>query len=316
MRRGPRKRLFESDYLRSRVWYWAVKEASGLPTAAAIERAISPKNFRPRESASGGFVYPGYFSKIRRGMKSPGKKLVTRTEKIFPGTKYWFYHPFWDVIRCPSAPAGVRLFFSDSLKSKYANALFNPPKDLDRHINPEAASAAYLEDTFQGLSTSSDLDSLTAAIWFMRRAKDDELYGKEVADYFSALILRIYTKVAAAAPFWEASTEVFEYINRYFIDLSEDHYWAEVIASGRMKIHIGYNRMVLNFINDLGILRKHKRAPAACLQVITHHITPAFFGKIADLETETDMDKIKALPEIKSLTDDLRSWEDAIRHND
>lgn len=305
MRRGPRRKLFESDYLRARAWYWGVRDASGLPNSEAMEHVISPLTFRPRGSPSGGFIYPGYFSKIKNGQKSPGRRLINRAESLFPGTRYWFDHPFWDVIRHPSLPARVDLIHSKPLQSKYASALLNPHNrsGMNRHSEE---SAAYNEDILRGLDSSGDLDSLTAAILFMDLIKHGENHTRESADYFSGLILNIFTKVTAAPPFWDISKDLFKYLNKHFIDLSHDNYWAAAIKEEKIGRMIGYNRGVLRFFDDLGILTKHTHTPSACLEVIEQHIDPVIFGELIELG---DREKILELPMIKSLIHDLRAWE-------
>lgn len=282
-------------------------EASGLPHATAIEYAVSPETFRRRTSASGGYIYPSYFSRIKNGKKLPGKRLVEKTEIAFPGTKYWFEHPFWDVIRHPNLTPSPNLFFTNLLPSKYANAVFNPPQ----HIDKSGLFITYVTAVCEGLQQSSDLDSLTAAIWIMRFSRKQEGYESKSANYLSDLILRIFMRLASQSPFWNISTELFEYINKHFLEFSEDNQWAQVINEGKVGVYIGYNRIILNLIDELGLLENHSRAPASCLEVVGHHIDPIFLGEISELDTTFDRDKIKRMRKIKALTHDLSEWEES-----
>ena len=89
------------DVLRTKVWFYAVKAKSGLPSAYAIELAIDPSIAkgkwddmkRPRK-------WDGYQTGLRVPQRITGKPYsVHIAEVLYPGTAVYFESPIWAVLR-------------------------------------------------------------------------------------------------------------------------------------------------------------------------------------------------------------------------
>ncbi len=306
MRKCPKKKIYESDYLRGRLWYWGVKDASELPTATAIEHVVSPETFRRRKSESGGYIYPAYFSKIKRGEKPAGKKLVRKTDIFFPGTRYWYEHPFWDVIRHKDPFRASIAWYVKRLKSENAKSLLFPFPG--RQIATDAkATSDYIQSTFKKLHNDSDLDALTALIIFLQMARKLDTYDREFAHLVSEQILVVFKRFAAQSPIFHVKDELFEYINRHFIELIEDSRPAYEIIDGDTHLYIEINHMVLDFLDELDALRCHSHAPASCLAIVERHMDIRDLAMM--LEEGVPQKEILDMPVMKVIARDLEAWE-------
>lgn len=104
--------------LRTRAWFIAVSQASGLKTFE-LEMMFASKD---ANGQSEGFVRTGIWSKYCKGIVSPKLhdfgpdklSLVNRVDQQFPGTKRWFIMPFWRLLsRDPLEPSELKtIFFS------------------------------------------------------------------------------------------------------------------------------------------------------------------------------------------------------------
>ena len=89
------------DVLRTKVWFYAVKAKSGLPSSYAIELALEPSSVkrkgdgmkRPRK-------WDGYQTGLRVPQRMTGKPYsVDVAEVQYPGTAVYFDSPIWAVLR-------------------------------------------------------------------------------------------------------------------------------------------------------------------------------------------------------------------------
>ena len=271
------KKISDVDSLRGKAWFWGVKDTSGLPTATAIEWAVSQETFHRRKGAGGGWSYPGRFSKIKGGTKPPGEKLVAKTETLFPGTRYWYDHPFWSIIRLSDSEFHIPTTELMSLKDKTARALLIPPKQIKE--GSEAEKSSYIKRAFSHLHESSSIDSLTALIWFVRHSNHISSIEDKYRNYISELILDVCSRVASTPPIYHVQKELLLYINKHFIRLSTRSRWYWIVESGYIYKRIKMYTELLAYIDRLKIL-EYKAGPDE-LTTAVHHLSPANIHKIS-----------------------------------
>lgn len=89
------------DVLRTKVWFYAVKARSGLPSAYAIELAIEPSIVKHKEA---GVVRPRKWDGYQTGLRVPQRMVgkpysVVIADQNYPGTASYFDSPIWAVLR-------------------------------------------------------------------------------------------------------------------------------------------------------------------------------------------------------------------------
>jgi hypothetical protein len=89
------------DVLRTKVWIYAVKARSGLPSAYAIELAIEPSIVKHKEA---GVVRPRKWDGYQTGLRVPRRMVgkpysVDIADQNYPGTASYFDSPIWAVLR-------------------------------------------------------------------------------------------------------------------------------------------------------------------------------------------------------------------------
>ena len=89
------------DVLRTKVWFYAVKARSGLPSAYAIELAIEPSIVKHKEA---GVVRPRKWDGYQTGLRVPRRMVgkpysVDIADQNYPGTASYFDSPIWAVLR-------------------------------------------------------------------------------------------------------------------------------------------------------------------------------------------------------------------------
>lgn len=292
------------------LWCAGAAFASGLPHPTAIERQVSPERFTPRTSGSGGYVYPGYFNKIRNGTKVPGIGLVEKVERLFPGTRYWYDHPFWDTARHPLPWHTLQSVLGalSELQSDSARSLIFHHK---RVVNPDSISdrATYLESVLSQLEREGDWDALTAVIGFVQTERDPPL---DVREQCAPLILRIFERMSSESPFFEVFEELYNYIKMHFLDVSDRSNWLKEINPNAVKARILVNRTRLRLIDDLGLLRTYRRAPPSCLHIAERYLPPSSFPLISKCDSSRDKKDLIRFPGVQNLADALRQWESRI----
>lgn len=305
MRPCGRPSTHQIDRIKGMLWCAGVELASGLPHPTAIERRVSPERFKPRQTGSGGYIYPGYFNKIKNGTKVPSGIYVEKVDRIFPGTSYWYYHPFWQVAKYPLY--GRQSIFSAlrKLESDAARSLILPPQHI-RNTGSESERKAYLESIFDQLEQDGSWDALTAIIGFSKFQPDPT---DEMKQFFADLILRIFSTMSAERPFYDVLEELYDYLFSCFIDT---FHLNEAEAADEQEIfflRVNLNRIRLVHIEELGLLPHHKAAPASCLHIAAKHLSMETLASLSKYDASRDRTKIMHIPAIRDLAESLCKWE-------
>ncbi|WP_343741654.1 hypothetical protein [Herbaspirillum huttiense] len=89
------------DRIRTRLWFAAVKEVSGLPSAYAIEMLLDGEHVRKRSTD---VARPRKWDGYKKGKKVPSdiagpRNSIDQAEHRFPGTAAWYRSPIWDILK-------------------------------------------------------------------------------------------------------------------------------------------------------------------------------------------------------------------------
>ncbi|CAK7046982.1 hypothetical protein NUK34_04010 [Kerstersia gyiorum] len=89
------------DRIRTQVWFSAVKHASGLRSAYAIEMKLDGDKVRKRDTdVARPRKWDGYAKGKAVPKDKPGvRNAIDQAESAFPGTAKWFRSPMWDVLK-------------------------------------------------------------------------------------------------------------------------------------------------------------------------------------------------------------------------
>lgn len=89
------------DRVRTKLWFKAVKHASGLPSAYALEMTFDGDHVRKRETdVARPRKWDGYEKGAVVPTDKPGpRNAVEQAEARFPGTARWFRSPLWAYLR-------------------------------------------------------------------------------------------------------------------------------------------------------------------------------------------------------------------------
>jgi hypothetical protein len=123
-RRGRPKRDLV-DGFRVQSWFNDVTERSGKTTAELAE-LFGSLNGKLSTANS------GLWHKYARGAVAPGRDMLTRVDKAFPGTASWFDHPFWTVIREAPLSMGELLEIYKALDDEVQGLLLMHFRDNER----------------------------------------------------------------------------------------------------------------------------------------------------------------------------------------
>ena len=89
------------DRVRTKLWFNAVKQSSGMSSAYALEMAFDGDRIRKRVTD---VARPRKWDGYRKGASVPSDKpgprnVVEQAEAMFPGTARWFRSPLWASLR-------------------------------------------------------------------------------------------------------------------------------------------------------------------------------------------------------------------------
>ena len=89
------------DRLRTRLWFRALRDISGLSSAYAIEMALDGDRVRKRDTD---VARPRKWDAYEKGTRVPNdrpgpRNAVEQAQARFPGTSRWFRSPLWRYLK-------------------------------------------------------------------------------------------------------------------------------------------------------------------------------------------------------------------------
>lgn len=96
---GTRKEKIST--LVSALWTELVRERLGASSYYELERIMLPGSFG--KNKEGKKIYRNRWSKYATGKHIPSGKFIDQIDHTLPGTKAFFVHPFWSILRTPDA---------------------------------------------------------------------------------------------------------------------------------------------------------------------------------------------------------------------
>jgi len=288
--------------MKDQLWYINLQVISGLPTLEAIEKKITPENFKPREIPPGGYVYPCKLSKIKRGKLQVTREYVDKADIAFPGSSYYYFHPFWDMLKNPPLDANDIITIIRNLRTKPANTLL---------INHQQIA----DDFLLSIEAKSNLDALAAILGICQMCIKYTPKNKELLLKVFAHMIIIFTRISAQLPFYSISDNLYRYLKHHYFDLIKDEVkWSYQTEEDYVFECITAERFMIKIVDQLDIL-KYPFAPPSCLHIVEYHLTEPVMDKLLNRDIVTsdgaliDKDSIKQWPEIQALTAELQKWE-------
>lgn len=315
MKRGPKIKISEVDFIRGRLWVKGALLISGLPNPTAIEHLVSPKSIKPRSSNPSGFISPCHFNQINRGEVSAGKKIVDKTNHKIPGSEFWYNHCFWEIIRQPPPSRSQLIYYLQKALPSDVNNLFKTQhlrnKNQKHFFEKNDISLA-----FEKLEQLSTWDSFCVVLIFIMLSDSDDEHDKtETLNYLIPLAIRIYSNFVSVKPFIYIAEELYEYLYSTLFKSFIPYLHNKLPSSDELIVKVGLYSTCLDFVDTLGLLKNHKRAPTSCLYIIkkllfTNCIFSILSENIEDL-TITEED----LTIIQEVADELTKWENNTKQN-
>lgn len=228
--RPPRNHI---DVLRTRLWFQAVKLASGLPSAYALEEALegrpdSDQVWRPRK-----------WDAYERGKKVPksssaGKDALALAEAAYPGTAKWFHSPIWHVLRKDLKPLDQRGVDQGllSLDPVVVDILFQ----LDRSLpdNTRMKQRHLTAHEFEHLAVLGSFDALVATTLLIQQSS---LVGsQELREWALECYEQLQPMVADAPETCLLYPELFTYIDAVC------PHWIYLAPNRRMEMVVFWHR--------------------------------------------------------------------------
>jgi hypothetical protein len=151
------------DRLKTRLWFKALREISGLPSAYAIEMALDGDLVRKRDRD---VARPRKWDAYEKGTKVPDdrpgpRNAIDQAESHFPGAACWFRSPLWRYLKKEALDA--RQFESSLrvLEPAVVSLLFE--SELREHEN-ELRQRPFNDENAQSLIALGSFDALVAAV--------------------------------------------------------------------------------------------------------------------------------------------------------
>lgn len=151
------------DRLRTRLWFRALQEMSGLPTAYAVEMALDGDRVRKRNTD---VSRPRKWDAYKRGAKVPAdrpgpRNAIEQAEARFPGSARWFRSPLWRYLK--NEPFNARQF-EDALRMIEPAVVSLLFEAAPREHEKVPRQRSFDHDTADRLIALGGFDALVAAI--------------------------------------------------------------------------------------------------------------------------------------------------------
>lgn len=158
------------DTLRTRVWFHAVKQHSGLPSPYAIETTLEPDRFRNlADGIRRSSTWDGYAKGTRVPRRLPGRKYaVELAEVAYPGTATYFGSPVWRVLKRELRDTGEVNDLIGGLNAAVRDILVQEVVRWDR---PERVFVDFDEDAVARLAAIGSFEALGAALLLVTKSE-------------------------------------------------------------------------------------------------------------------------------------------------
>jgi len=288
--------------IRDQLWFANLIFMSGFANLETIEREITPDKFKQREKPPGGFIYPCKLSKIGRGKLSVSRNYVDLTEKCFPGSSYFYGHPFWDILSKPNLKTNDIIKVIRDLRTKPSNTLL---------VSPEQCA----DDFFQAIEEKSNFDSLTAILGICEISLEGNPDNEELLLKVFGQMLTVFVRISAQLPFYYISDNLYRYLKyQYFNLIKNNENWVIETEDNNIFRLVIIERFMIRVIEQLEIL-KSPFAPPYCLHIAETHFDERLLSKLLTREIVRsngqliDKEYVASWPEIVNLSSDLKQWE-------
>jgi len=288
--------------MKAQLWCINLQFISGLPTLEAIERKITPENFKPREVPPGGYVYPCKLSKIKRGKLTVTREYVEKAEIAFPGSSYFYYHSFWHMLKKPPLKTKDIIPIIKNLITKPANTLLIDDQQL-------------ADELLFSIERKSNLDSLAAMLGVCQICLEGAPQNKELLLKVFTHMIIIFIRISAQLPFYYISDNLYRYLKLHYFDLiKNEEKWTYQTEEDYIFENITLERFMIKIVEQLDIL-KSPFVPPSCLYIVESYLADPVMNKLLNRDivnsnaTLKDKESIKQWPEIQALTAELKKWE-------
>lgn len=215
------------DRVRTQTWFYAIKFASGLPSAYAIEMKLDGEMVRKRDTD---VARPRKWDSYQKGQSVPKDKqgarnAIEQAESFFPGTAKWFRSPLWDILKKKKLDQHQIEQALFALDPKVVELLFEPePREGEarQRLLPFDAGSARL---LQALAT---FDSLVAIVLMAHLAEiiaSPQLRELAVNSYAG-----MQEKLRNIPSLKEVATDFFPLVDNYC------KHWTFLSVSQRMEV--------------------------------------------------------------------------------
>lgn len=151
------------DRLKTRLWFKALREISGLPSAYAVEMALDGDLVRKRDRD---VARPRKWDAYEKGTKVPAdrpgpRNAIDQAELHFPGAACWFRSPLWGYLKNEALDARQFESALRALDPTVVSLLFE--SELREHEN-ELRQRPFNDQSAQSLIALGSFDALVAAV--------------------------------------------------------------------------------------------------------------------------------------------------------
>lgn len=145
------------------MWFNALREISGLPSAYALEMALDGDHVRKRDSD---VARPRKWDAYEKGAKVPAdrpgpRNAIDQAELRFPGTARWFRSPLWRYLKRESFEARE---FEDALRALEPAVIEVLFEAEPRKHETEPRQRPFDDDSARRLIAIGSFDALAAAV--------------------------------------------------------------------------------------------------------------------------------------------------------
>lgn len=295
------------DKFRTVLWFWAIANKIGVPSAYAVEKYYFEKTNEQDKK----FASSGKFNKYQSGKHTPSESLVSWFEKRFKGTQKWLNHPVWS-IATPTNDIETLYKKLISLRPEIRKMLFYTNEETKRVIPIRRGMRC--SDELGELDIESDFDSFAAVLGIIQETQI--LDRKPKVSLHRLIAVRILTRMVSSLPSLAIMPEFFSYLRRYFLDDPKDRKWNKKLECISFPDHNYWNKLTLDIVKGLNILKYFKDPPMRCLYYGQLHLSPENIFKFHNHFYEEDgIKKLKRHPEISQLTTKIKQWERSLINN-
>ena len=317
MKRGRKRKYGATDFTRTKCWALLVKDVSDLPTFTDVERRLLPHTFSKKNDTDvGGWSSSCAFNHYFSGIKVACPKHIDLAEAAYKGkgTRDFYYHPFWDLIKFSSNNIEELYLSLARLRPGISNLLFYNSNIGER---PHRRPLTEVNETLDKLDKESDFDALTACIGLLIEAK---LFSNGVHCIFTSITIpliihRVFKRVASSFPFYNVADDLYADIHDNHLRKNDTEDGKEYYDLLNVQQRIDDNRRILKYIKDNHVLRYHNAVPLTCLHLSEPYITNALIYELRRQKTSEELFKIRQSLGIRNMTRCIRRWENKLIAN-